>query len=79
MDVLPTEANLNLPGKIDTDAQSIRDQLNQYDEDEDTYYNDADIDDEENDGDRTTSPMQPNIPLSRHLTAWNQDTNSVSG
>ncbi len=32
---------------MDSDAQSIKDQLNQYDEDEDNYYNDGDIDDED--------------------------------
>ncbi len=64
----PLEGNLNLQVRNDTDIQSIRDQLNQYDEEEDNYYNDADVDEDELEEGKEVTPS--NVSLSRQLTAW---------
>jgi hypothetical protein len=56
------EGNLNLQVRDDTETQSIRDQLNQYDEEEDNYYNDADVDEDEVEEGKEVTPS--NVSLS---------------
>jgi hypothetical protein len=73
----PQEGNLNLQARDETETQSIRDQLNQYDEEEDNYYNDADVDDDEVEEGKEVTPS--NVSLSRHLSTWAYDNNSVTG
>ncbi len=66
--IQPLEGNLNLQVRNDSDIQSIRDQLNQYNEEEDNYYNDADVDEDELEEGKKVTPS--NVSLSRQLTAW---------